>query len=127
MEGCRKVEEGGSEDPVCCWGELFSGVTADDMVAGREGGEAVPLPLLGILRLVESRAALLLEEGREVFSCLANAKPTAATPTVVEATSYHNGNVSVCYNGRASMAYAVRCGEEMLRPLAMGKGARLHG
>lgn len=106
---------------------MLSGATADDMVAGREGGEAVPLPLLGMLRLVESRAALLLEEGRDVCSCLANAKPTAATPTVVEATSYYHVNVSVLYNGAESMAYAMRCSEEMLRLLTMEEGARLHG
>ena len=65
----------------------LSGVITVELVAGRVFGVEVPFGL--VLRSASSATFLFFDVGREgvVRSGLPNAKPTAATPTVLDATS----------------------------------------
>jgi hypothetical protein len=64
------------------------GVMTVELVPGREMGEGVVCELF-VSRSARSAAFLLLEEGRGGVCCSGcpMARPTAATPTVLEATS----------------------------------------
>lgn len=80
-------------------GARDSGVKVVELVPGRETGEDT---LRGcISRSARSAAFLLLEEGRggDDSSGFPNARPTAATPTVLDATSClkRNQRISITF------------------------------
>jgi hypothetical protein len=82
------------EDPVALGVLRLSGVTMVELVAGRETREGVPK-----LKLSPSAATspdfLFFDEGcrfGEEWSGFPNARPAAATPTVLEATSWKKYN-----------------------------------
>ena len=87
-ERVREVGGCGAEEAsTVVWGDRLTGVITVEVVPGREIGEDEPGTLLPTS--ATSPAFLFFEEGRTGVerSGLPSARPAAATPTVLDATS----------------------------------------
>lgn len=100
FEGRRKKVVrvwGADEEPVASGVLRLSGVAMVELVRGREMVEGVPKLEELSTSVIISLDFLFFEEVREgvELSGLPNARPAAATPTVLEATSYTKKEVMI--------------------------------